>query len=77
MSMTARSRAGRLESTTSRSARKIASSISDVTNRLVRRFSSNRRRKKLLHQAARNPKDVIFVNPEDGTPESFIRAQAP
>jgi hypothetical protein len=32
---------------------------------------------KLLHQAARNPKDVIFVNPEDGTPESFIRTQAP
>jgi hypothetical protein len=25
----------------------------------------------------RNPKDVIFVNPEDGTPESFIRVQAP
>jgi hypothetical protein len=25
----------------------------------------------------RNPKDVIFVNPEDSTPESFIRAQAP
>ena len=23
----------------------------------------------------RDPKDVIFVNPEDGTPESFIQAQ--
>ena len=23
----------------------------------------------------RDPKDVIFVNPEDGTPESFIRAR--
>lgn len=22
----------------------------------------------------RDPKDIIFVNPEDGTPESFIRA---
>jgi hypothetical protein len=22
----------------------------------------------------RDPKDVIFVNPEDGTPESFIQA---
>jgi mannose-6-phosphate isomerase-like protein (cupin superfamily) len=22
----------------------------------------------------RNPKDVIFVNPKDGTPESFIQA---
>ena len=21
----------------------------------------------------RDPKDVIFVNPEDGTPESFVR----
>ena len=24
----------------------------------------------------RDPKDVIFVNPEDGTPESFVRAKA-
>jgi mannose-6-phosphate isomerase-like protein (cupin superfamily) len=24
----------------------------------------------------RSPKDIIFVNPEDGTPESFIRARA-
>lgn len=23
----------------------------------------------------RDPKDVIFVNPEDGTPESFVKAQ--
>jgi mannose-6-phosphate isomerase-like protein (cupin superfamily) len=23
----------------------------------------------------RDPKDIIFVNPEDGTPESFIRAK--
>lgn len=23
----------------------------------------------------RNPKDIIFVNPEDGTPESFIRSK--
>ena len=23
----------------------------------------------------RDPKDVVFVNPEDGTPESFIKAQ--
>jgi hypothetical protein len=22
----------------------------------------------------RDPKDVIFVNPDDGTPESFIKA---
>jgi hypothetical protein len=22
----------------------------------------------------RDPKDIVFVNPEDGTPESFIRA---
>jgi hypothetical protein len=22
----------------------------------------------------RDPKDIIFVNPEDGTPETFIRA---
>jgi mannose-6-phosphate isomerase-like protein (cupin superfamily) len=25
----------------------------------------------------RNPTDIIFVNPEDGTPESFIRAISP
>jgi mannose-6-phosphate isomerase-like protein (cupin superfamily) len=25
----------------------------------------------------RDPKDIIFVNPEDGTPESFIRADNP
>jgi mannose-6-phosphate isomerase-like protein (cupin superfamily) len=24
----------------------------------------------------RSPKDIIFVNPEDGTPESFIQARA-
>jgi hypothetical protein len=24
----------------------------------------------------RSPKDIIFVNPADGTPESFIRARA-
>jgi hypothetical protein len=23
----------------------------------------------------RDPKDIIFVNPEDGTPETFIRAR--
>jgi hypothetical protein len=23
----------------------------------------------------RDPKDIIFVNPEDGTPESFIQRQ--
>ena len=23
----------------------------------------------------RDPKDIIFVNPEDGTPESFIRGK--
>jgi hypothetical protein len=23
----------------------------------------------------RHPQDIIFVNPEDGTPESFIRAR--
>jgi hypothetical protein len=23
----------------------------------------------------RDPKDIVFVNPADGTPESFIRAQ--
>jgi len=25
----------------------------------------------------RDPKDVIFVNPEDGTPESFVRRKEP
>ncbi|MBB5065828.1 mannose-6-phosphate isomerase-like protein (cupin superfamily) [Granulicella mallensis] len=24
----------------------------------------------------RNPTDIIFVNPEDGTPESFIRGKS-
>jgi hypothetical protein len=23
----------------------------------------------------RDPKDIIFVNPEDGTPETFVRAR--
>jgi mannose-6-phosphate isomerase-like protein (cupin superfamily) len=29
-----------------------------------------------LDTPRRDPKDVIFVNPEDGTPESFVRAKA-
>jgi mannose-6-phosphate isomerase-like protein (cupin superfamily) len=28
-----------------------------------------------LDAPRRDPKDIIFVNPEDGTPESFIRAK--
>jgi hypothetical protein len=26
------------------------------------------------HATCDDPKDIVFVNPEDGTPESFIRA---
>jgi mannose-6-phosphate isomerase-like protein (cupin superfamily) len=28
-----------------------------------------------LDAPRRDPKDIVFVNPEDGTPESFIRAK--
>jgi hypothetical protein len=28
----------------------------------------------LIDTLRRDPRDIVFVNPEDGTPESFIRA---
>jgi hypothetical protein len=27
-----------------------------------------------IDTSRRNPRDIVFVNPEDGTPESFIKA---
>jgi hypothetical protein len=45
-----------------------------VDHYLTNREAASARVFRAIDTPRRDPKDIVFVNPEDGTPESFIRA---
>jgi hypothetical protein len=56
---------------------RVAEGASKSGNRCHAHPDRQEKRLSEIDTPRRDPKGIIFVNPEDGTPESFIRADNP